>query len=537
MLTLAALMTTSRDPDTILRLAASAVPSFVRGNAVGVHIDGRWHDAVPTQLEYPAAVAAEVSALGHAGGPVSLIDAAWGWAFPLVQDAGTSGYVVIAADEQPAEAERFLLDVLAQQTGSAFANAVLYVRERRTAAELREVNDALAVSVRALQRSMDIHDRLTRTTTAGAGVEGIVLAVHELTGRSVAVEDRYGTLTAWAGPGRSEDYPKDAPHVREALLRRAAEAGRPLAEGGRLIALARAGNEVLGVLALIGGEASDQVALEHGATVLALELARLRSVTDAELRLRRDLVEELLAGVDLDNALDRARAAGYDLARSHRVLLVQARGHPNGDKVLFSAVRRAARELGVGSLLASRGGAVAVLADAERDWKRFRDAVETGLGEPHAVSPVVAIGVGGACLTPADFPLSRNQAEFALRLQAATGGEGHVTVFEDLGVYRLLSQVDDLGSVEAFVTLWLGPLLDHDEAKGAQLVPTLSAYLESGGSYNKTAEVLSVHRSSLRYRLQRLREISGYDLADPDTRFNLQLACRAWDTVAAQREH
>ena len=42
-----------------------------------------------------------------------------------------------------------------------------------------------------------------------------------------------------------------------------------------------------------------------------------------------------------------------------------------------------------------------------------------------------------------------------------------------------------------------------------------------------------LHRSTLRYRLQRLREISGLDLADPDTRFNLQLATRAWATLGA----
>lgn len=44
-----------------------------------------------------------------------------------------------------------------------------------------------------------------------------------------------------------------------------------------------------------------------------------------------------------------------------------------------------------------------------------------------------------------------------------------------------------------------------------------------------------MHRSTLRYRLQRLRDVSGYDLTDPDTRFDLQLAARAWATIAALR--
>ena len=65
---------------------------------------------------------------------------------------------------------------------------------------------------------------------------------------------------------------------------------------------------------------------------------------------------------------------------------------------------------------------------------------------------------------------------------------------------------------------------------------TLSGYLECGGSYAGAAKALSVHRSTLRYRLERIREVSGLDLGHPDTRFNLQLATRAWATLQAMRQ-
>ena len=45
-----------------------------------------------------------------------------------------------------------------------------------------------------------------------------------------------------------------------------------------------------------------------------------------------------------------------------------------------------------------------------------------------------------------------------------------------------------------------------------------------------------VHRSTLKYRLRRIREVSGYDLGVPDTQFNLQLATRAWRTLQALRQ-
>jgi len=49
------------------------------------------------------------------------------------------------------------------------------------------------------------------------------------------------------------------------------------------------------------------------------------------------------------------------------------------------------------------------------------------------------------------------------------------------------------------------------------------------------ARCFSVYRSTLKYRLRRIREVSGHDLGTPDTQFNLQLATRAWRTVQALR--
>ena len=137
---------------------------------------------------------------------------------------------------------------------------------------------------------------------------------------------------------------------------------------------------------------------------------------------------------------------------------------------------------------------------------------------------------------PAGFAGSHRQAQLALKLQVAIRSPAQVTVFDDLGVYQLLADIGDIGSVEGFVRRWLGRLLEYDIARSTQLVETLSEYLECGGNYDATARQLSVHRSTLRYRLQRVRTVSGHDLADPDTRFNLQLATRAWTTVHAMAQ-
>jgi DNA-binding PucR family transcriptional regulator len=100
----------------------------------------------------------------------------------------------------------------------------------------------------------------------------------------------------------------------------------------------------------------------------------------------------------------------------------------------------------------------------------------------------------------------------------------------------MLAAIPDLSDVEAFVREWLGSLIDYDARRKAELVHTLAQYLEHGGNYDATAAELSVHKSTLKYRLQRIRELTGLELNDPDVHFNLQLATRAWGTLQALHE-
>jgi sugar diacid utilization regulator len=534
LLVLAMLMTESTDERQILHLATTSVGALAHCRLEGVWLnaDGWRADARP--LHGAEELERQLVALGSLGGAISLPDRPWGWAYPLRTLTGQLGFLIVGADDTPEPAGQFLLRALSQQAGVALGNARLHAQERAASDALGEANVTLEQTVHALQRSMDIHKRLTTVAMSGEGQEGIARAVHELTGYPVAIEDRYGNLRAWAGPGQPDPYPKDAPARREEVLRKALLHIRPIRDQDRVLAVAHPRGDVLGVLALVdpdglAGE-HELVALEHGATVLAMELARLRSLAESELRLRRDLVEELLAGTDEDSALARAHALGYDLERRHRVVVFEGHGRAGAAELLFDAVRRVTAERCIGSLLVARAGTVVVLAHHDHDWEELRRAVLREVGGGRC-----RIGTGGSSERVCDVPRSYREAQIALSVQSGSGGPDRATSFDELGVYRVLSRLQDTGEVERFVRDWLGALLDYDARRGSELVTTLATYLECGGSYDATAKALVVHRSTLKYRLQRIRELSGHDLHDPDSHFNLQLATRAWATLQALR--
>jgi DNA-binding PucR family transcriptional regulator len=116
----------------------------------------------------------------------------------------------------------------------------------------------------------------------------------------------------------------------------------------------------------------------------------------------------------------------------------------------------------------------------------------------------------------------------ALKVRTASARAGGVTTFDELGIYRLLAAGAGDGEVRAFVREWLGPLIDHDTANRSELVATLWQYYESGGNYDATARALTIHRSTLRYRLGRIRDLTGHDLGAVESRLNLHVASRAW---------
>ena len=485
-------------------------------------------------------IVAELIELDGADGVVEVPGAEWSWAFPMRAVSGHTGYLVVSADHEPSIDQRFLLTTLAQLTGAALVSAGLHRRERTSTVELGDLNarlestnEQLAGAVTDLQQRQRIHEVLSRVAAYGGGAAGIADAVHDLTGLAVAVEDRFGNLLAWAGPGRPRTYPRPQPRNRAELLTRVRRNGRAMRHRDRIVAVAQPRDEVLGVLSVVdpGQQAGerDVFALEHGAVVLAMELSHQRALAEAELRLRRDLVDDLLNGTDNESAWARAAAVGHDLHQPHQVVVARWDG-PARDEDLVTALDRAAARVLGSALLTTRRRGAAVLVVPRPDqvggrppWTELHRAVASLLRSPNG-----SIGVGQPCEEPSELPRSYSEAMRALKVRMASAGAGGATTFAELGIYRLLAAGAGEGEVHAFVREWLGPLIDYDAANRSELVATLWQYYECGGNYDATAHALTIHRSTLRYRLRRIRDLTGHDLGAVESRLNLHVASRAW---------
>ena len=118
------------------------------------------------------------------------------------------------------------------------------------------------------------------------------------------------------------------------------------------------------------------------------------------------------------------------------------------------------------------------------------------------------------------------QAGEALELIQALFNGDKVLAHGDLGLYHILHHLQDCDDLDEFHNQTLAPLVTYDAVHDAQLVHSLEAFFNHHGNISQTAEALHLHRNSLIYRLDRVKEITGMDLDDADDRFALQLALK-----------
>ncbi|MFF0763555.1 PucR family transcriptional regulator [Streptomyces sp. NPDC003631] len=526
------------DEGEILRLAMDHIAAAGRYSAEAgyLRVDG---DLVPSARNgriHALAVERRVRELAGQDGPVTVSGRPWGWALGLRGLEGLHGYLVVTSRSQPTEAERSLLLTLIRHTAAALSVAFAHRRRQedvlalhRLRGERTALQRQLISVVAELGYQRAVHALMADVAASGGGEEAITRALHGLTGLPAVVEDRFGRLRSWTGPNRPDPYPEPDPVRQDEMLHAVAREAGPARMKDRLITLIRPHGKILGVLALVDprDEADEHtvLAMEHAATALAPELAHLRNLAEVELRLHRELVDDLLAGTDEASAYARSEAVGHDLHRSHYVVVVQW-SNRTADDSFAQTVGRAASNVGMRSLLTRRSDHVVLVADDRPHARALYEALARETGSRSG-----AIGVSAPCDCLDDIPHRYQEAQRALEVRRYSCERYGTTFFDELGLYRILGPGNDYQELETFVHEWLGQLIDYDSRHHTAMVETLSRYFDCGGNYDETAESLAIHRSTLRYRLQRIRDISGKDLVNVEDRLNLQVATRVWKIV------
>jgi DNA-binding PucR family transcriptional regulator len=140
-----------------------------------------------------------------------------------------------------------------------------------------------------------------------------------------------------------------------------------------------------------------------------------------------------------------------------------------------------------------------------------------------------------------DDPLDLQRAfdEALLALNVAEGDSERVELgYEETGTYQLLlPYMRDPAELKRFYDETVRPLVAYDEQYETDLLGTLATFLECDANVNATASRLITHRHTIRYRFERVRELTGLDVSSTDGREKLSLGLKAMRVLGIAAPH
>lgn len=284
--------------------------------------------------------------------------------------------------------------------------------------------------------------------------------------------------------------------------------------------------------------------LMHATHAVAIELLKQKGIAETEQKMRRDFFRDLLfsnGNISPETLHRRATYLGYQLSSSYWVLVVEYDMVPN-EELLPDEVKRLASTLN--SLLSFRQALVITQTQGATILYPVKEGQPTLEKVQHLCETIrqkvsgttegwtVSIGVGMLYPDLLSIPRAYREAQHAVKIGRALGGTHSITTFSELGIYRMLLQFAESRNPNEFFCEALERLLEYDQQADKELVKTLRAFLECNGNLTETSDRLFIHRNTLKYRLERIRDITQIDLDDSENRLMLHLGLKMNQIVA-----
>jgi purine catabolism regulator len=375
-------------------------------------------------------------------------------------------------------------------------------------------------------RVLRLTDRLLHGVLDGAALEALLTEVATSLASPVRLVDAAGAVVAEAsppagrepyrgGPPAGPDWSAPDLHWRDIVV-----AGRTWGRLGTPTSLA-AGR------ALLAGAAQ----------VLAVHVARADPSVGNRGLVRRVLLRELTAEGPVDLAALREAADRLGLTAGGRRELLACAIDVSPAELGTAVVAVAESVRGLGPAVAGElADAVLVVAsrpaglgsDAQFGFgRRVLQAVDAALARRGLTRPRCVV-LGDPVRDLAELPRQVSALREAVCLVPHLPRLPPVLRTRDLALHRLLATGINTVAMSRFVDSQLSAVFEHDARHVRGLLPTLEAFLATGGNKRITARALGIQRQTLYDRLNRVKALLEVDLDEPSVRSGLYVAVLAW---------
>jgi hypothetical protein len=270
-------------------------------------------------------------------------------------------------------------------------------------------------------------------------------------------------------------------------------------------------------------------------TLAALERAQLDEGLRVEGRLGAQLAPLLSGFAAPADIRARLAACGLDPDGTFLTVVASITGlpgaaparHPAAGGLAAEVIRSLAPKTVVAALDGETGDAVlAVLPVSAQRAGALLDTIIAGVGclQPGLGGGRLAVGVSEPATGAAALSRAVVEARHAHRTAIPRATPVAVVSSAELSSHLVLLADVPADRRRTFRSRLVGPLAEYDREHGADLVRTLETFLACAGSWTRCAERMHVHVNTLRYRVQRIEQITGRDLGRFEDRVDLFLA-------------
>lgn len=274
--------------------------------------------------------------------------------------------------------------------------------------------------------------------------------------------------------------------------------------------------------------------------------------TEVEIRMKGDLIDDLLAGqFKAEELVRRASFLGADLSAgslaiytdidSLRETIAKSRMDEQAVQKLkrevLNATTWSVRSYSQNSLVSLKSDNVIVFltppedkpdADINGDAIRLAGEIKNSFTSRFP-DTTISVGLGRFYASPEHMVDTLGEARTALSIGRTLGRTDSITLFDDVGTYKLLLRAyeQEPEELKLLYSESVAPLVAYDKKHKSDLVATLECFLKHDRNLNQTAEELFAHRHTVRYRLERIAEISGLDVDKSEDLERLGLGLKA----------
>jgi len=370
---------------------------------------------------------------------------------------------------------------------------------------------------------------MVAAVVAGEGLGRVCGLAAEAVGAPVAVV--VPRLGAYVSTGIDVELASLRSYVEARLRNRPASVPATVA----LEVAVESGGDTVGAVLALGPVGSEAPELMHAVCVAVLtELAMVDARLEVEENLRGSFLEQLrtgAVGTTSDDVVRRAARFGCDLSRGAVALCAE----PAGERVRHLVALVSDEVPEALAQLAEDGRVYGLVPPAADDGDAAGSATTLARRVAARLRAHGSVGLSSFFAEPAALDRALEEAALVLDVVRLGGAPSAGDVGD--GTYRLLFRVlaSHPEEVRSFYADTIAPLSRYDEQYGSDLVATLSAWFEHDCSTVATAAAIFVHRHTVAYRLDRVRELTGLDPLKSEDRERLGLGLKAGRVIAPGR--